>query len=340
MNGGYSVFSDEANRVAANLAQRHDAWMAALRRSDELPSTMFFARKGDYEYLIVRRHTGDPGTTDGARNPETESRLAHYKQQRADADLAVKETEAALTEIIRQYRALRLPLAMPRPARILRELDRRELLGTDLMLVGSNAFASYEIEAGCRFGQNLYETEDFDLAWCRGSRVALAGVSHGGLRLMQALRAIDPSFRMNKRLPYQALDRTGYAVELLVAPSMFRSFPKDDEFSPLAAFPEQEWLLKGRAVRHVVADRENRTCPLFAPDPRWMALHKLWLARKPERSAAKRPKDLAQGNLLLDAVRDRMPVAYPLDIDFVLSLPAELRELFDEWAGSRGFAPS
>jgi hypothetical protein len=340
MTGEYFAFSDEANRVAANLAQRHDAWIGALRRSDELPSTMFFARKGDYEYLTVKRRSGDPGTTEGKRDPQAEARLAQYKRERTEADLAVKQTEAVLTEIIRQYRALRLPLAMPRPARILRELDRRELLGTDLMLVGSNAFAAYEIEAGCRFGRNLYETEDFDLAWCRGSKVALADVSQRGVRLLQALRAIDPSFRMNKRVPYQALDSTGYAVELLVAPSMFRRFPRDDEFSPLAAFPEQEWLLQGRAVRHVVADRENRTCPIFAPDPRWMALHKLWLARKPERSATKRPKDLAQGNVLLDAVRDRMAIAYPLDIDFVLSLPAELRELFDEWAGSRKFTPS
>lgn len=336
----FLLFSDEANRVAANLQQRHDAWMAVLRRADELPSSMFFARKGGYEYLTVKRRSGDVGTTEGARNANTEARLARYRTERADTDLALKETEAALTEIIRQYRALRLPLAMPRPARILRELDRLELLGTDLMLVGSNAFAAYEIEAGCRFGKSLYETEDFDLAWCRGASVALTGFSTGGVRLLQVLRAIDPSFRMNKRRPYQALDSTGYTVELLVAPSMFRSFPADDDFSPLAAFPEQEWLLNGRPVRHVVADRDNKTCPIFAPDPRWMAVHKLWLARKPERSATKRPKDLAQGNVLLDAVRERMSVAYPLDIDFVLSLPEELRELFDEWAASRGFIPS
>ena len=91
-------------------------------------------------------------------------------------------------------------------------------------------------------------------------------------------------------------------------------------FSPLAEFQEQEWLLKGRAVRHVIADRENRTCPIFAPDPRWMALHKLWLAQNPERNALKRSK--------------------ALDIDFVLSLPEELRTLFDEWARKRGLTPA
>jgi len=126
---------------------------------------------------------------------------------------------------------------------------------------------------------------------------------------------------------------------LLVAPSMFRTLPKGEVFSPMATFVEQEWLLKGRAVRNVVVDRENRTCPIFAPDPRWMSLHKLWLARKQERDALKRPKDEAQGNLLLDAVRERMSVGHPLDTDFVLSLPEELRDLFDRWANSRGFVP-
>ena len=70
------------------------------------------------------------------------------------------------------------------------------------------------------------------------------------------------------------------------------------------------------------------------------ALHKLWLAEKPERDAKKRPKDLAQGNLLLDAVSRNMRIAYPLDTDFVLDLPEELRPHFDRWASVRGFVPA
>jgi hypothetical protein len=335
-------FSDEALRISANLEQRHDAWVTALRRLDRLPSSMFFVAKAGADYLTIKRYPGDSGTTLGARSPETEKRLEDFQHERAEANAALAQTEAALVEIVRQYRALRLPLIMPRPARILRELDRRDLLGIDLMLVGSNAFVAYEIEAGCRFLGGLAETEDFDLAWCRGTRIALARrtQNEAGSPLMRALQAVDASYRLNERKPYQAVDRAGYEVELLVAPSLFRTVPKDELFSPMAAFPEQEWLLQGRGVRHVVVDRENRTCPIFAPDPRWMALHKLWLAQKPERSAVKRPKDLRQGNLLLDAVRSRMQVGYPLDLDFVLALPGELRELFNQWAASRGFTPT
>ena len=51
-------------------------------------------------------------------------------------------------------------------------------------------------------------------------------------------------------------------------------------------------LLKGRPLSVVVATLRQRACPLYVPDPRWMALHKLWLSAKPERNALKKPKDL------------------------------------------------
>ena len=341
MGGQFLLFSNEARRIAANLNQSHDAWIDSLRRLDALPSSMFFVEKSGREYLAIKRFAGDGGTTQGARSPETERRLEEFHRDREAAETAVAGTQATLAETVRQYRALKLPVAMPKPARILRALDRLELLGSDLVLVGSCAFAAYEMEAGCRFLQGLDETDDFDLAWCRGSSIAFSRLraAEPGSPLMRALKSVDASFRLNPRKPYQALDASGYQVELLVAPSMFRTLPKGEVFSPMATFVEQEWLLKGRAVRNVVVDRENRTCPIFAPDPRWMSLHKLWLARKQERDALKRPKDEAQENLLLDAVRERMSVGHPLDTDFVLALPEELRDLFDRWAISRGFVP-
>ena len=70
-----------------------------------------------------------------------------------------------------------------------------------------------------------------------------------------------------------------------------------------------------------------------------MALHKLWLADKPERNANKRSKDRAQGEMLLDAVHEHMSIAYPLDVEFVMDLPEELQTYFDRWASTRQFIP-
>ena len=71
-----------------------------------------------------------------------------------------------------------------------------------------------------------------------------------------------------------------------------------------------------------------------------MALHKLWLAQKPERNIQKKPKDERQGLVLLDACRYFLTDLYPMDIDFVLELPVELRDLFNDWAKQAGYKPS
>ena len=43
--------------------------------------------------------------------------------------------------------------------------------------------------------------------------------------------------------------------------------------------------------------------------------------------------------MLLDAVRHFMQASHPLDVDFLMGLPEELRELFDDWCSQRQFVP-
>jgi hypothetical protein len=67
-----------------------------------------------------------------------------------------------------------------------------------------------------------------------------------------------------------------------------------------------------------------------APDPRWFALQKLWMARQAKRNPLKRRKDGRQGVALLNAVALTMP-QYPLDAGFEAELPPELTELYADW---------
>jgi hypothetical protein len=122
-------------------------------------------------------------------------------------------------------------------------------------------------------------------------------------------------------------------VEVLAAPSTIATFPKGD-LVPLAGMSEQEALLMGTPVRHVAVAYDRSAAPIVAPDPRWMALHKLWLSQKPQRNAVKKPKDQAQGLLLLRAVIEAMP-NYPIDGEFVDSVFPELKPFLRagvEWA--------
>ena len=210
-------------------------------------------------------------------------------------------------------------------------------------MVGTNAFVAYELFIGAKLPTGNEETETFDLAWCRGSKVSLATLvgrqPAKGKTLFSVLKSIDSSYRISPRKPYQAVSSDGYEVELLAAPST-HPLPKNEAFDPMASLVEQEWLLKGTAVSVVVATLRGRAAQLVVPDPRWMALHKLWLADKPERRADKKDKDRRQGTFLLDAARYFLQASHPLNIDFVFKLLDKLRLHFDQWCADAGFIPA
>ncbi len=335
-------FPQDSGRVIANLETAYEQWLDARQQLTQLPVSMYWKTVGEVEYLGVKLSSNSAGTTGGARSHETE---AQYNQFHSEKD-ALKQRVAKADELIAersgQYRSLRLPVLADRQAELLRALDIEGLLRNDLLVVGTNAFCAYELLCGVKFPTGNEETEDFELAWCRGTKVSLAASSTGARAerksLLCVLQGVDSSYKVNPRKRYQALNNDGYEVELLAAPSV-SPLPKSEAFEPMYSLIEQEWLLMGRPVSFVAATVRRRACPLYVPDPRWMALHKRWLSNKPERRAAKKPKDRRQGDVLLDACRFFLHDTYPMDIDFVLGLPSELRDVFNEWASSSGYDP-
>ena len=334
-------FSAESQRVRANLEQTYAAWVDARRELDALPVSLYWSSKDGADYLHAKKTSQDNGSSLGRRSPELETQYQNHIDAKARLKERIQALDAQLTERAGLYRRLRLPSIPDRQAEILRKLDIEGMLGTDLMVVGTNAFVAYELAGGARFPTGNEETEDFDMAWCRGTKASLLGQTtehRSGKSLLGVLRSLDSSYQINPRKPYQAINKTGYEVELLAAPST-HPLPKFEPFEPMVTLIEQEWLLQGMPLGVVVATVRGRACPLYVPDPRWMALHKLWLAKKPERSLAKKPKDQRQGEVLLDATRFFFSDSHPLNIDFVLSLPEELQPLFNGWCKSRHFVP-
>ena len=342
LKSDFTPFSSDSQRVTANLEQIYRAWLDARRQLDALPVSMYWATKDEADYLYVKSTSSDNGASIGPRNPDTEKQLAAFTQSKGELKARIQSFDAVIQERAGLYRRLRLPSLPDRQAEILRKLDIEELLGNDLLVVGTNAFVAYELFVGAKLPTGNEETEDFDLAWCRGSKVSLATLLGNQpaktKTLFSVLKSIDSSYRISPRKPYQAVSSDGYEVELLAAPSTL-PLPKNEAFGPMASLIEQEWLLKGIAVSVVVATIRGRAAPLVVPDPRWMALHKLWLADKPERRADKKEKDRRQGNVLLDAARYFLQSSHPLNIDFVLELPEDLRHHFDQWCASSGFVP-
>jgi hypothetical protein len=339
----FRSFSSESQRVVANLEQVYDAWADTRRQLEAMPVSLYWVEKGGVDYLAVKQTSRDNGTTVGRRSDATTRQFEEFTDEKNRLKLRLAGLATQLVERVGIYRRLRLPSLPDRQAEILRRLDIEGMLGSDLMVVGTNAFAAYELACGARFPVGNEETEDFDLAWCRDTKASLVAtgraVGSASKTLFSVLTSIDSSYRISARRPYQAVNDDGYEVELLAAPSV-HPLPAAEAFDPMASLIEQEWLLLGAPLRHVVATLRGRACPLYVPDPRWMALHKLWLADKPERKASKREKDRRQGEVLLDATRFFLSNSHPIDVAFVLDLPEELRTHFDAWASTRAFVPA
>lgn len=321
-------FSDEETRLLVNLEQQYEVWIESERVLAVLPYNLRWKTVQGKDYLYELLDRAGNGKSLGPRSPETEAKFDHYQERKAAATNRRNESRDRLAETCRLYRALRLPMIPAEAAQILREADRRSLLGSHLLVVGTNAVPAYFIEAGGRIANAPSETNDFDLAWAGNESDEQENP------VWALLKSVDATYTVNTERPFQARNAKAYEVELLVAPSKARTMGKRDQPKPVPLH-EQEWLLRGKYVTRVVVARDGSPARMVVPDPRWFALQKLWMSRQDKRDPLKRPKDEKQGMALLTVVRDWMP-QFRMDETFEDELPEELRSLYDEWKRQHG----
>lgn len=320
------AFSDEQSRLLVNLRQRYEVWMAAEQELAAMPYDLRRKTVSASTYLYEIRDRSGNGKSLGKMDETREARFHEYHARKDALKAQIKGLRPALAESAALYRALRLPMLSSEAGPILRECDRRHLLGSHLLVVGTNAVVAYMIEANGLIALPD-ETEDFDLAWVAETP------DDAERRVWDMLKAVDPTFTINSERDFQARNAKAYEVELLVAPSRVNTLGTKDQPRPVP-LPEQEWLLLGRPVDQVIGCRDGSPARIVAPDPRWFALHKLWMSAQAKRNPLKRPKDQKQGFALLDAVATAMP-HYPLDDAFEATLPNELRPYLAQWQNHR-----
>jgi hypothetical protein len=328
----FEAFSDEQARALVNLEQGYRAWMAAEQALAALPYDLRRKQIGGRSYLYEIFDRDGNGRSLGPWSAQSDVRFESFKAQKARAKAGRDAARQALGESARICRALRTPMLASEAGAILREADRRRLLGARLIVIGTNALPAYNLEAGGFIRDAPGETQDFDMAW------TATEAEPDPQAVWKMLKAVDPTYTVNMERDFQARNAKAYEVEIVVAPSRAKTINRRDRPKPFA-LPEQEWLLRGRPVDQVVVCRDSTPARIVAPDPRWFALHKLWLSRQPKRNPLKRGKDSRQGAALLDAVWAAMP-QYPLDAAFEAELPEELAPFYAQWKSGRGAQPS
>ena len=315
--------SDEHLRALVNAGQLYDDWKDVTIRLSALPGGLYWRVINSKEYLY--QYTTTPRGKQqtkyvGRKTPESEKSYRDFQQEKQDLQERRQGIEKRTSELAPLWRALRLPAIDTTAGNILRAFDQANFIGKSILVIGTYALKAYEVEAAASFAAGMDATEDLDCTLVADSGNVDADLPR---RLLLTLKQVDESFIVSPSSPNTAVNRNGYRVDLLIDTGAAGAMAPARPWKP-QALDGQEWLNFGKPVRNVVIDYRGRPVAVAAPDPRYFALHKLWLAKRPGRSPIKAPKDKNQGEALLKAISEHMP-HYPMDEAFVAGLPEQLR---------------
>jgi hypothetical protein len=321
------MLNDDRLRALANAAQLYESWKEVVVPLSGLPGGMYWRviNSREYLYQYVQGPAGQRQKSLGPRSARTEHAIAQFKATKADLEERRAGIEARIAELAPVWRALRLPAIDRVAGRILRALDQADLIGRSVLVVGTYALKAYEVESASDFAAGMDATEDLDFTLVvRGAEPSVDAVRG----LLLSLKQVDESFIVSPSAARTVVNKHGYKVDLLTgtlaAPRPSPALPWKPE--PLEG---QEWLLRGKPVHAVLVDYDGWPVAMSAPDPRYFALHKLWLSQRAGRPAPKRVKDERQGRALSETIRRHMP-HYPIDDAFAADLPDPLRAALRE----------
>lgn len=324
----FSMLRLDQSRQMADLRQAFDVMEEGRERLAHYRGTMRWKKIRGREYLY--RRTGATDVSLGARSMETEAIKAAFDEGKANAQAIHETARNRIEEMAPVNRAMGLGRVPQIAARIARKLADERLLGTSLSIVGTNSLYCYEAMAGGHFAAELASTDDIDLLLDSRRRLQIVSDEFPVSGLVGILQSIDHSFRRLSN-GFRVVNRDNYLVDL-IAPAprhVLHSAPQgvtNAEGDLVAAeIDGLQWLLNGPKVSAMSVDVRGLPVRMTCIDPRYYAIHKLWLSGRDDREPARRLRDRAQAIAVARLVTDHLPTLR-FDDRALESLPKALRE--------------
>lgn len=291
----YYELSNDQRRQIIDIQQAFSAWHPSVVELDGLGTIRVQSSKGQrYVYEVH----GTVRKSLGRESPELLKRKERHDAKRIELQKRVKTLEKRLTAAAPVNKALKLGTMRTIAAKIIRALDREHLLGTHVIVAGTNALHAYETSAGIQFASEHVATTDADILWDTKQSLLLAAT---GLRrdgLMGILRKVDQSFVAH--YGYNATNRDGYIVDLLCPESDDRMTMNAGSDLEAAQMTGSEWLLRSPQHTQVIVAEDGLPLRIVVPEPRTYALHELWVSQQLDRTRLKRPRDAAHARLVAE----------------------------------------
>lgn len=261
----------------------------------------------------------------GPRSEVTEALHVQFHQRRGELAQRLAVQQQRLDEQCRMLKALRIGSAPRVLAEVCRAFCKHDLMGKNVLIIGTGALYAYEALAGVRLQGDITATQDMDVLFKHQSRLTAVARGIGPDGLMGVLKSVDKTFEISQTQPFRAINEDGYMVDLIrqTPKPPWKSAPHNlGEKDAFVAtdIANMHWMLSSPRIRQFAVADNGLPFELAVPDPRAFVLFKGWLSQQPDREPVKRKRDAAQARVLARLLLERLP-QFPMAWDSLKSFP-------------------
>ncbi len=308
----FKEWTDTQRRVFIDTVQVYEAFTETFRKSRSYRGGMHWKKAKAREYLFKTRDRFGNGKSLGPRSPETEKIMAEFRKGKQDAKERLAKLKERLAEQARFCKAAMIQRVPRLVAAILRLLDQENILGRNIIVVGTNAMFGYEANAGVFLDTPILATRDIDILWDTRTGLKFVGdqtVINNGL--MGILRKADKSFEPLHKRGFRAVNSEGFMVDLIKPDQPWHMIQKKhmgkEGDLEAAEIRNLQWLVSAPKFFQIIIGDDGYPAAIAVPDPRAFALHKLWLSEQPDREPVKKQRDYDQGITIAGLVVQYLP---------------------------------
>ena len=320
----FREFQKSQHQTLTRAIQAHQAYLKALQATLPFKGGMHWKKIKGREYLYQYRDRYGHGRSLGPRSPATEDIWAEFTRQRREVAARLRTQRQRWAEAARFCRAALIHRVPDPVTRILRHLEHGDFSGAPLLVVNTQALHAYEFAAGVFI--DAPKTSPF---WSgAASRLTLATAAElPPGEFLRRLRRAERSFQLLPGDDLAAVNKAGFAVRLLRPPTI-RSQPRlQGKAVPGARIPaatgDLTALVSSPEFSQVVIGQRGDPVTMVVPDPRALALHKLWLSQQPERDPWRQKRDRLQATALAELILRYLPQYHFFSAELRL-FPAEV----------------
>ncbi len=305
----FKEMTDNQRRIFIDTIQLYEAFLAAFKKMRSYKGGMHWKKSKGREYLFRSRDRFGYGKSLGPRTSETEKILAQFQQGKQREKERLSALKKQLKEQSRFCKAALIQRAPRIVSSILRLLDQQNILGRNVMVIGTNAMYAYEASAGVFFDISAMATRDMDI---RPKLILAVDKDMDNTGLLGIIRKADRSFELISPGGFRAVNRDGFMVDLIKSePKQLlieetRQMGGPDDLKA-AEIRNLQWLISSPKFSQVIIGEDGYPAPLVAPDPLAFALHKLWLSEQADREPVKKQRDHDQGLAVAQLIIQYLP---------------------------------